>query len=254
VLSELQGKSVFDLNLEREKSLAAARGSWSPPPVAPLDLPPKPQGGERGWIEVEPGIKLAYRPYDASLPAEQRLVVLRKDAAAIAVDLRGYGATLPEGKAQPFGADWKEAFLGIHLNRPLLIQRALDLRTANAALGRNWSVTASGKAVPAALYAAAHEKVIPELTLEGGIVSWASVLRHPVTTLELSNVIPGVLARADLPELAALMAPRKLTIKAPVDGAGKPVSQADLDAAYAGARKAYQAAGAEANLVLQAAP
>lgn len=254
VLSELKGKSVFELNLEREKALAAARGPLIAQPPAPLDLPPKPRGGERGWIEVEPGIKLAYRPYDASLPAEQRLVVLRKDAAAIAVDLRGYGETLPEGKAQPFGADWKEAFLGIHLNRPLLIQRALDLRTANAALGRNWSVTAVGKAVPAALYAAAHEKVIPELTLEGGIVSWASVLRHPVTTLELSNVIPGILARADLPDLAALMVPRKLTIKAPVDGAGKPVSQADLEAAYAGAREAYKAAGAEASLVLQAAP
>jgi len=254
VLSELKGKSVFDLNLEREKALAAARGPYGAQPSAPLDLPPKPRGGERGWIDVEPGIKLAYRPYDASLPAEQRLIVLRKDAAAIAVDLRGYGETLPEGKAQPFGADWKEAFLGIHLNRPLLIQRALDLRTANAPLGRNWSVTATGKAVPAALYAAAHEKVIPELTLEGGIVSWASVLRHPVTTLELSNVIPGVLARTDLPELAALMAPRKLTIKAPVDGAGKPVSQAYLEAAYVGARQAYKAAGADANLVLQAAP
>ena len=67
-------------------------------------------------------------------------------------------------------------------------------------------------------------------------------------------MIAGVLARHDLPELAALMAPRKLTIKAPVDGAGKPVSQADLEAAYTGAREAYKAAGAAANLVLQAAP
>jgi hypothetical protein len=254
VLSELKGKSVFDLNLEREKALAAARGPVGTPPFPPLDLPPKPQGGERGWIEVEEGIKLAYRPYQDSLPAERRLLVFRKEGAAVAVDLRGYGETAPEGKAQPFGADWKEAFLGIHLNRPLLIQRALDLRVANASLGRGWAVTASGKAVPAALYAAAHEKVIPELILEGGIVSWASVLRHPVTTLELSNVIPGVLARYDLPDLAARMAPRKLTIKAPVDGAGKPVSQADLEAAYARAREAYKAAGADANLVLPAAP
>jgi dienelactone hydrolase len=254
VLSELKGKSVFDLNLEREKALAAARGPVETPPFPPLDLPPKPQGGERGWIDVEAGIRLAYRPYQETLPVELRLVVFRKEGVAVAVDLRGYGETAPEGKAQPFGADVKEAFLGIHLNRPLLIQRAMDLRVVNASLGRGWAVTASGKAAPAALYAAAHEKVLPELTLEGGIVSWASVLRHPVTTLELSNVIPGVLARYDLPDLAARMAPRKLTIKAPVDGAGKPVSQADLEAAYAKAREAYKAAGAEANLVLQAAP
>ncbi|MBV8879958.1 MAG: acetylxylan esterase [Planctomycetaceae bacterium] len=253
VLSELKGKSVFDLTLERARTLAAARAPFAPPALPTLDLPPKPQGGERGWIEVEPGIRLAYRPYDAGLPAEQRLVVLRKDAAAIAVDLRGFGDTAPEGKAQPFGADWKEAFLGIHLNRPLIEQRARDLRTANSVLGRNWAVTASGKAVPAALHAAALEKVIPELTLEGGILSWDCVLRHAVTTLELSNVIPGALKTYDLPDLAALMAPRKLTILGPVDGLGKPVSQADLESAYAKAREAYRAAGAEANLVLRAA-
>jgi len=254
VLSELKGKSVFDFNLERGTALAAVRVPWQPPALPPLPLPPKPAGGGRGWVEVEPGIRLAYRPYDEALPAEQRLVVLRKDGAAIAVDLRGYGETAPEGKSRPFGADWKEAFLGLHLNRPLLLDRARDLRVMNSVLGRNWAVTATGKAVPAALHAAAVETAIAELTLEGGLVSWASVLRCPVTTIEVSNVIPGVLKTYDLPDLAAGMAPRKLTIRAPVDGAGRPVSQADLEAAYAGAREAYRAAGASGNLVLQAAP
>ena len=49
-------------------------------------------------------------------------------------------------------------------------------------------------------------------------------------------------------------APRKLSIKAPVDGAGRPVAQGDLEYEYGLARQAYQAAGAEQNLVLQAAP
>ncbi len=253
VLSELRGKSVFDLDLERAKSLEANRAGTDPIPMPPLDLPPKPRGGGRGWIDSEPGIRLAYRPDDAALPAEQRLVVLRKEGMAIAVDLRGFGETAPEGKAQPFGADWKEAFLGIHLDRPLVMQRAWDLRMANAALGRGWSVTARGKAVPAALYAAAREKVIPELTLEGGLVSWGSVVRHPATTVELSNVIPGVLAYYDLPDLAAQMAPRKLTILSPVDGAGRPLTQAEVVEAYAKAREAYRAAGAEGNLILRAA-
>ena len=254
VLSDLKGVSVFQLSLARENTLSASRSGTDPRPLGPLDLPPKLHGGDRGWIEVEPGMRLAYRPYADALPAEQRLIVFRKEAAAIAVDLRGYGESAPEGKAQPFGADWKEAFLALHLDRPLLIQRARDLRMANAALGRGWSVTATGKAVPAALYAAAHEKVIPELVLEGGLVSWDSVLRHPVTTLELSNVLPGVLAHFDLPDLAAMMAPRKLSILSPVDGAGKPLSQADLIAAFAKAREAYRAAGAEGNLILRAAP
>ncbi|HLY07929.1 MAG TPA: prolyl oligopeptidase family serine peptidase [Planctomycetota bacterium] len=253
VLSEFHDKSVFDLNLERATSLAAGRKTVDLGPMPPLDLPRKPHGGDRGWIEVEPGIRIAYRPYDASLPAEQRLVVLRKENAAYAIDLRGFGESVPDPKPQTFGADWKEAFLAFHLNRPLLVQRAWDLRMVNASLGRRWAVTATGKAVPAALYAAAREKVIPELTLEGGIVSWASVVDHPVTTLELSNVIPGALAHFDLPDLAAMMAPRRLTILSPVDGAGKPVSQVELDTAYGKAREAYRAAGAEDNLVLRAA-
>jgi dienelactone hydrolase len=254
VLADLKGKSVFDLALERATSLEKIRHGIDPIPMPPLDLPAKPHGGRRGWIESEPGVRLAYRPDSPALPAEERLVVLHKEGASIAVDLRGFGETTPEGKAPPFGADWKEAFLGIHLDRPLVLQRAWDLRMFNASLGRNWSVTARGKAVPAALYAAAHEKVIPELTLEGGIVSWGSVLHHPVTTLELSNVVPGALAYYDLPDLAAMMVPRKLTILSPVDGAGKPVSQTELFLAYRKAREAYHAAEADENLILRAAP
>ena len=53
--------------------------------------------------------------------------------------------------------------------------------------------------------------------------------------------------------LAAAIAPRPLTILNPVDGEGKPVSQADLESAYAVARAAYKAAGAESSLKLSAA-
>jgi hypothetical protein len=70
----------------------------------------------------------------------------------------------------------------------------------------------------------------------------------------VSNVVPGALGTYDLPDLAALMAPRKLTILSPVDGAGKAVSQSELESAYSRAREAYRSAGAEANLVLRAGP
>jgi hypothetical protein len=39
-----------------------------------------------------------------------------------------------------------------------------------------------------------------------------------------------------------------------VNAAGKRVNQGELEAAYARAREAYKAAGADQNLVLQAAP
>jgi hypothetical protein len=63
-----------------------------------------------------------------------------------------------------------------------------------------------------------------------------------------------VLKAYDLPDLAAALAPRPLTIRHPLDAAGNPVSQAELEEAYATARAAYKAAGAEKNLVLEAKP
>ena len=102
------------------------------------------------------------------------------------------------------------------------------------------------------LHAAALDDRIEEVTLEGMVLSWSSVVRTPISRNQLANVVPGALKSYDLPDLAAATAPRPLTIRNPVDAAGKPVSQAGLEAAYAVAREAYKAAGVEKSLVLEA--
>jgi hypothetical protein len=226
----------------------------------------------KGILTTEPGIRLPYLLLSPGPTQGFRVLAISGENKAVAaaaggplekwvkdghpvvaLDLRGLGELAPEGKS-PFGADWKEAFLGFHLDRPLLVQRVRDVLSANAGMGGACHLVASGAAVPVALHAAAVDARIPEVTLEGGILSWASVVRMPVTQNQLANVVLGALALYDLPDLAAAIAPRKLTIKAPVDPAGKPLTQAELDAAYAKVREAYKAAGAEQNLVLQAAP
>jgi hypothetical protein len=53
-----------------------------------------------------------------------------------------------------------------------------------------------------------------------------------------------------LPDLAALLAPRPLTIRAAVDPVGQPVSQEALEQAYGRCKKAYEQQAAT-NLVLQ---
>jgi hypothetical protein len=171
----------------------------------------------------------------------------------VALDLRGFGETAPEGKS-PFGVDVREGFLGILLNRPLLGQRVLDVLSVNEGMGGECVLAASGAAAPVALHAAALDGRIPEVTLEKGILSWSAVVKARVTANQLASVVPGALEAYDLPDLAAAIAPRKLTIKNPVDPSGKPVAQAELEAAYAKVREAYKAAGAEKNLVLQGAP
>jgi hypothetical protein len=109
-----------------------------------------------------------------------------------------------------------------------------------------------GGAGPAALHAAALEPRIKRLTLEGALVSWSAVVRTPVSHDQLTNVVPGALAAYDLPDLAAAVAPRPLTIRNPADPTGKPLARAAADDAYRPVRAAYAKAGAEKQLVVTA--
>lgn len=292
VLSEFRGKSVFDLNVEQERELASRRPKRtrdelvrSVRSVLHLDVVPTAAEAapvnfrlNRGDYEVgkgvltpEPGVRLPYLLLSRGATNSFRVLAISGDqksvaAAAggelekwvkeghpvVALDLRGVGELAPQEKS-PFGADWKEAFLGLHLNRPLLGQRVADVLAVNEGMGGTCHLLAKGLAGPVALHAALLDPRIPEVTVEKAILSWSAVVRTPITRNQLANVVPGVLKVYDLPDLAAALVPRKLILRAPVDPAGKPVTQEELEAAYAGAREAYRAAGVEGNLVLEAA-
>ncbi|MCS6849751.1 MAG: acetylxylan esterase [Gemmataceae bacterium] len=189
--------------------------------------------------------------------------LVRSGQRVLALDLRGMGETSPgksaaAGWSHYFGFDPKEAFLGLHLNRPLLGQRVYDLQTIIDGLALDPSVPihvhAIGAAGPIALHAAVLERRISRLTLERSLISWSAVVRSPISFNQLTNVVPGALEVYDLPDLAALVAPRPLTIRAAVDPRHQPVTQAELEAAYRPCRSAYQSAGAADRLVLEAAP
>jgi pimeloyl-ACP methyl ester carboxylesterase len=185
--------------------------------------------------------------------------LVRAGHRVVAVDLRGWGETSPgkppANKPDFWGPDWKEAFLGQHLNRPLLGQRVLDLLAVIEKLDafKDVQMIGIGAAGPVVLHAAALEPRIKSVTLEKPVVSWSAVVRTPVGHGQLANVVPGALKAYDLPDLAKLVAPRPLTIRAAVDPVMKPVAQAVLNEAYAGTKKAYAAAKAEKSLVLKAA-
>ncbi len=181
-----------------------------------------------------------------------------KDRVAIAVDLRGFGETAPgvvkDGKGPAFGVDFKESFLGLHLKQPLLLQRMGDLIAAlkTSDEKRGVAIIGFGVAVPVVLHAAVFEgERVKSVTIEGGLVSWDNVLRTPISHNQLSNAVPGVLARYDLPDLAAAIAPRPLTIRNPVDAAGKPLSKEAAEEAYKGVRAAYKEAKAADKFVLE---
>jgi cephalosporin-C deacetylase-like acetyl esterase len=167
----------------------------------------------------------------------------------LALDLRGMGETAPgQPSAKPgyFGTDFRETYLALHLNRPLLGQRVFDLLAVNAFLRseqkefpkKTTVLWAKGSAVPIALHAAALEPSISSVVTEGGVVSWAAVVRSPINNDQLTNVVPGALKVYDLPDLATLIAPRRLQIRA-VDPQGGTMKIADVRAAYAECVQAY---------------
>jgi len=167
----------------------------------------------------------------------------------LALDLRGMGETAPgvaDGKPSFFGVDSREVFLALHLNRPLLGQRVYDLLAVSEYLKTEQKefpkvrtlVWAKGSAVPIALHAAALEPKIESVVTDGGVVSWSAVVRSPINYDQLTNVVPGALKVYDLPDLATLIAPRRLQIRA-VNPQGGTMKNADVRAAYADCIKAY---------------
>jgi cephalosporin-C deacetylase-like acetyl esterase len=194
-----------------------------------------------------------------STEALDRLV--KTGRRVLALDLRGQGETAPAPapkKPPLFGVDYREAFMALHLNRPLLGQRVVDLMAVVAhlaAIEKNGiELIGAGKAGAVALHAAALDARIASLTLERSLVSWSAVVRTPISHDQLSNAVPGALAVYDLPELASLVVPRVLRVEAAVDGVGKPVAAAELEAVWSPARRAYEREKAGKNLVLKPGP
>jgi dienelactone hydrolase len=192
-------------------------------------------------------------------PIEKRV---RAGEIVALVEPRGTGETAPD-VARPgrFGVDEKEAFLSLLLGRPLIGRRVHDLLQVLKYLdllaglrpvdgGEGFHVIATGNAGPIALHAAVLDDRIREVEIERSIVSWTAVVRSPLARDQLSGAVPGVLEAYDLPDLAAALAPRPLTIRDAVDPEGKPAARGDVEAAYAPAVAAYRARDAGDRLML----
>jgi cephalosporin-C deacetylase-like acetyl esterase len=279
--AQFQGAHSREDLLKKVRRLIGLQGS-----VNPAKLTPGAESQREGYqlsqltFETEPGIlvpALLFTPRqvtpgsplvlyvagggkaEAAGPGGPIEPLVRSGSRVLAVDLRGLGETAPgapaTGRPNYFGSDSKEAFLGLHLNRPLLGQRVYDLLAVAGKmieLGQDQvHVIGTGTGGPIALHAAALDPRLRQVTLEKALVSWSAVVRTPVSHNQLSNVVPGVLQVYDLPDLAAVLAPRPLTIRSAVDPAGRPVAQAVLDEAYAACRAAYERQKADQQLHLQ---
>lgn len=188
----------------------------------------------------------------AVLPQAEKTAATR---TVVAVDLRGFGETAPAtGKPGTFGFEYKESFLAMHLNRPLLGQRVGDLLALLREIdpgATGVDIVGFGAAAPVVLHAAALDDRIKSVTLDGCVLSWDHVVRTPISHNQLSSVVPGALAVYDLPDLAAAIAPRKLTLRNPFDATGQPAAAALVEGTYRPVRAAYEKANAADKFVIE---
>jgi dienelactone hydrolase len=173
------------------------------------------------------------------------------------LELRGLGSTTPAAagrvRESPFGPDWREAFMALSIDKPLLGQRAAELldvlETLAAERGdqksRGFHVVGTGVAGPVVLHAALLDegRLIKKVTVQNSLVSWSNIVEKGLSRNQLGTVLPGVLTHYDLPDLAARLAPLPLAIAGTVDAEGKGMPVSQVREAYAECVRKYRDSG-----------
>jgi cephalosporin-C deacetylase-like acetyl esterase len=172
--------------------------------------------------------------------------------AVLAIDIAGFGSTI--GKWSNYSDDWlgpdKLASLAMMVGKPLPglaiedIVGGLNVLDQQGLLGGGAIGFARGMAGVGLLHAAALDARLVEVILQGTLMSYESVARAPINRQVLAAVVPGVLGKYDLPDIAACLAPRPLTLADLRLPAGPRALLADVRRAYAYALAGYAAAGA----------
>ncbi|MBN8730589.1 MAG: acetylxylan esterase [Acidobacteria bacterium] len=152
----------------------------------------------------------------------------------IAPDLRGLGDLRPELSRHGFGNALRHqdedayAWASMMLGRPLLGQRVSDIlavvRAATALYGSDSvHVAALSHLTVPALCAAALEPRIASLHLSRHLASWRSLATSEQYNHPFANFLYGILRLTDLPQIAASVAPRPITITALSDPTAAPL-------------------------------
>ncbi len=146
----------------------------------------------------------------------------------LAIDLRATGETAHKGDAVREAADHNTVEWSTWIGRPLLGQwcwdviRAIDyLVTRDDVDARNMALVGSGAGSLAAICAAALDDRVRSVAAFGLLASFVS--RNGFQGHRMATFVPFLLDVGDVPQLAALLAPRRLILARPVDGQSKPL-------------------------------
>ena len=198
---------------------------------------------------------------------KHQLIILTMEGAAasrtnsIAASLRAQGKTVETFSLRATGEhsyhrdkirrapDHNTAEWSLWLGRPLLGQWVQDVRTflnARETFGPTTLIGVGPAALVAVTTAAMDDRI--ERTFAVDLLS-SYISEVPYEGHRLGLIAPGILRDlGDVQHVAAMIAPRQLTIVGSVDGGGNPINPAQLRSAWTYATGVFQKVGAEEKL------
>jgi cephalosporin-C deacetylase-like acetyl esterase len=191
---------------------------------------------------------------DATFNGE-RATQLRRDGWTVVVpELRATGQSAPVSDKVGHAPDHNSAEWSLWLGRPLLGQWVWDVRRTfdaikhqDGSLPNDVQVVGVGSAGVVALCAAALDERITQTRTIQSLASYVSSI--PYRGQRLGLMAPGILRDVgDISHVAALIAPRKITINGGVTGGGQGLTTASLLEQFAITRTVYSLHQASAEL------
>ena len=227
-------------------------------------------------FESEPGVTLSAHVTtvirDSKLPVNLAIIVnldpankdlvnaigdkcMSADWAVLEPQLRATWGTAPAHDIVGQAPDHNSAEWGLWVGRPLLGQWCHDLQRAistHRPENRGEIVVIGvGTAGPVVLAAAAVDKRITRVATVNSLASYISPV--PYRGQRLGLMAPGILRDVgDIPQIAALISPRPLTIAGGVTGGGDVLDETKLKAAYRWTTGAYGLTAKEPALTIRA--
>jgi len=182
----------------------------------------------------------------------------QKGNLVIAVDVRGIGSTTPPHSADIestrfrhlFSVETAMAYMAWFMDESLLGMRVADvIRTVDYAASRadvdqaSIRIIGVGRAGLWTLFAAALDSRPCAVVADGGLLSYRSLTSSDLYLHSADIFIKDVLLHFDLPQVAAALAGRRLTLLSPVDAMQNPVGLDVARETYRWAAEVHAAAG-----------
>jgi len=194
---------------------------------------------------------------DKTLASDQAKKLLKEGWAVAVPELRAVGRfALPSDKIG-HAPDHNSAEWSLWIGRPLLGQWAWDVRRALDVLSGRFAelpsevmLVGNTTAGPIALCAAALDLRITRAVMINSLASY--VTDEPYRNQRLGLMVPSILRDVgDIPHIAALIAPRRMTIVGGVTGGGQTIHGDDLIKQYRATREVFATYSAEKQFRVQ---